>query len=169
MFAFNVSRETLIIFYLFKYYWYNFIGDNVNKYINRIIELAEIAYNNDDIPVGAIVVKNDVIIGEGYNKRNRNKSVIGHAELEAIENACNLIGDWRLDNCELYVTLKPCMMCTGAIIDSRIKNVYYLCDRTNVCFNGDKFLNLIKIDNINKNKKYLKLLQKFFENKRNKD
>ncbi len=139
----------------------------MNRYVNRIIELAEEAFNNDDIPVGAIVVKNDEIIGEGYNRRNKNKSVIGHAELDAIEAACSKIGDWRLDECDLYVTLKPCMMCTGAIVDSRIKRVYYLCDRTNVCFKCDEYLNLNKIvDNENVDK-YLKMLKNFFEKRRN--
>ena len=140
----------------------------MEHFINRIFELANIAYENDDIPVGAIVVKNNEIIGEGFNTRNRFKSVIGHAEIDAIEMACKHIGDWRLDDCEMYVTLSPCMMCTGAIIESRIKNVYYLCDRTNVCFKNSEYLNLVKIDNNQKSEEYLKLLQLFFENRRNK-
>ena len=139
----------------------------MDKYVDRIIKLAKQAFDNDDIPVGAIVVKNGRIIGEGYNTRNKNKSVIGHAELDAIEMACNKIGDWRLDECDLYVTLKPCMMCTGAIVDSRIKNVYYLCDRTNVCFESNKYLNLIKIVDNKTVDKYLKMLKNFFENRRN--
>ncbi len=139
----------------------------MNTYVNKIIELSKIAFDNDDIPVGAIVVQNKKIIGEGYNKRNIRKSVVGHAELEAIEMACKNNGDWRLQDCEMYVTLKPCMMCTGAIVDSRIKKVYYLCDRTNVCFNCEKYLKLIKITDDDKINEYLKLLQKFFENKRN--
>ena len=140
----------------------------MNKYIYKIIDLAKIAYDNDDIPVGAIIVKNGEIIGEGFNTRNRFKSVIGHAEVTAIENACKHLGDWRLDECEMYVTLLPCMMCTGAIIESRIKKVYYLCDRTNVCFNNSKYLNLIKLTDGASEKKYMNLLQLFFENKRNK-
>lgn len=140
----------------------------MNIYIEKIIELAKIAFDNDDIPVGAIVVKNGIIIGEGFNTRNRFKSVIGHAEIDAIEMACKHIGDWRLDDCEMYVTLKPCMMCTGAIVESRIKKVYYLCDRTNVHFNCENYLNLFKIDDSNKISEYLNLLQLFFENKRNK-
>lgn len=140
----------------------------MDKYIDKIIELANIAYDNDDIPVGAIVVKDKEIIGEGFNTRNSFKSVIGHAEIDAIEMACKHIGDWRLDNCTMYVTLLPCMMCTGAIIESRIKKVYYLCDRTNVCFKCDGFLNVEKIDNDKKRQKYMKLLHLFFENKRNK-
>ncbi len=140
----------------------------MNNYVDRIIELATIAYDNDDIPVGAIVVKDKEIIGEGFNTRNSFKSVIGHAEIDAIEMACKHIGDWRLDDCTMYVTLLPCMMCTGAIIESRIKKVYYLCDRTNVCFKCDDYLNIEKIDNDKKRQEYMKLLHLFFENKRNK-
>ena len=140
----------------------------MNKYIDKIVELAKVAYDNDDIPVGAIIVKNNEIIGEGFNTRNSFKSVIGHAEIDAIEMACKHIGDWRLDDCTMYVTLLPCMMCTGAIIESRIKKVYYLCDRTNVCFKCDNYLNIEKIDNDKKRQEYMKLLHLFFENKRNK-
>ncbi len=140
----------------------------MDDYINRIIELAKIAYDNDDIPVGAIIVKNGEIIGEGFNTRNRFKSVIGHAEIDAIEMACKHIGDWRLDDCVMYVTLSPCMMCTGAILESRIKKIYYLCDRTNVCFKGSKFLDLKKMPVDERTIEYKKILQVFFENKRNK-
>ena len=140
----------------------------MNKYIDKIVELAKIAYDNDDIPVGAIVVKNGEIIGEGFNTRNSFKSVIGHAEIDAIEMACKHIGDWRLDDCIMYVTLSPCMMCTGAIIESRINKIYYLCDRTNVCFNNCEYINIKKIEVSKKTEEYMKLLQLFFENKRNK-
>ena len=140
----------------------------MNEYVKRIIELAKIAYDNDDIPVGAVVVRKGEIIGEGFNTRNRFKSVIGHAEIDAIEMACKHLGDWRLDDCIMYVTLLPCMMCTGAIVESRIKEVYYLCDRTNVCFDGAKRLNTIKLSNDREVDEYTKLLQLFFENKRNK-
>ena len=140
----------------------------MNKYIDKIIDLAQIAYDNDDIPVGAIVVKNGEIIGEGFNTRNRFKSVIGHAEINAIEMACKHIGDWRLDDCEMFVTLSPCMMCTGAVIESRIKNVYYLCDRTNVCFHINKYIKIMKLPENDTTAKYMNLLRLFFENKRNK-
>jgi len=141
----------------------------MNDYIDKIIELAKRAYDSDDIPVGAIVVKNNEIIGTGFNTRNVNRSVIGHAEISAIEMACRYIGDWRLDGCTMYVTLLPCLMCTGAIIESRINKVYYLCDRTNVRFDSAKYLNMEKIDSVEKSEKYMKLLQLFFENRRNKD
>ena len=140
----------------------------MKKYVQEIIKLAKQAYDNNDIPVGAIIVKNNEIVGYGFNKRSKKKSVIGHAEIEAIEMACKNIGDWRLDGCVMYVTLMPCMMCSGAIIESRMKEIYYLCDRTNVCFNSKKYLNLIKINDVDKCNEYLKLLQLFFENRRNK-
>ena len=140
----------------------------MKKFVNKIIELAKIAFDNDDIPVGAIVVLNNEIVGYGYNTRNTDRSVIGHAEISAIEMACKKIGDWRLENCEMYITLSPCMMCTGAIIESRIKKVYYLCDKTNVCFNSKKYVKFIRIDDYESRDEYLKLLHSFFENKRNK-
>ena len=139
-----------------------------DEYVDRIIELARVAYENDDIPVGAIIVKNNEIIGEGFNTRNRFKSVVGHAEIGAIEMACKHIGDWRLEDCDMYVTLMPCMMCTGAIIESRIRRVFYLCDRTNVRFDAFDYLVLKRVNNKEKSDKYLKLLQLFFENRRNK-
>ncbi len=140
----------------------------MNKYVDKIIALANMAYNSDDIPVGAIVVKNNKIIGEGFNTRNSSKSVIGHAEITAIEKACKFVGDWRLDGCDMYVTLLPCMMCAGAIVESRIDKVYYLCKRTNVCDDYLEHIKINKIEDIVNEDKYLALLQLFFENKRNK-
>ena len=140
----------------------------MKEYVKKIVELAHVAYDNDDIPVGAIIVKNGKIIGEGFNTRNKFKSVIGHAEINAIEMACKYVGDWRLDDCIMYVTLFPCMMCAGAIVESRIKKVYYLSDRTNVCNNYSETISIEKIEDEEINGKYMKLLQLFFENKRNK-
>ena len=137
------------------------------KYVKKIYDLAMESYNIDEIPVGAVVVKNNEIIGIGTNSRESNNSVIGHAEINAIEAACKIVGDWRLDDCEMYVTLLPCMMCAGAIAESRIKKVYYLCDRTNVRFKSDEYICALKIDDEELEKKYLNLLQLFFENKRN--
>ena len=137
------------------------------KYIEKIYDLAKKSYDIDEIPVGAIVVRNGKIISEGINSRESMNSVIGHAEINAIEEACKVVGDWRLDDCEMYVTLLPCMMCSGAILESRIKKIYYLCNRTNVCFQTSKFINVEKIENSDYEEKYLNLLKLFFENKRN--
>ena len=138
-----------------------------NEYINKIFDLAKKSYDMDEIPVGAIVVRNNEIIGTGCNTRENKKSVVGHAEINAIEEACKVVGDWRLDDCVMYVTLLPCMMCSGAIFESRIKKIYYLCDRTNVRFKSDKFICVEKINDEYTEKKYLDMLQMFFENKRN--
>ena len=137
------------------------------EYLEKIYNLAKMSYDMDEIPVGAIVVRNGEIIGTGVNSRHGNKSVVGHAEINAIEEACKYIGDWRLDGCEMYVTLLPCMMCSGAILESRIKKVYFLSCRTNVCFDAKVYLNVEKINDDNLEEKYLKLLRLFFENKRN--
>lgn len=95
------------------------------QFMRRCIELANIAAAGGDVPVGAVVVRNGEIIGEGINRREQQKNPILHAEIEAIESAAKALGGWRLDNCDLYVTLEPCPMCAGAIINSRIKNVYF--------------------------------------------
>ena len=137
-----------------------------NAFIEKIYGLAVESFNIDEIPVGAIIVKNDEIISVGINSRESNKNVMGHAEINAIEAACRVIGDWRLDDCEMYVTLLPCMMCSGAILESRLKNVYYLCCRTNVCFKTDDYINVTKINDELIEEKYLNLLRLFFENKR---
>ena len=112
-------------------------------------------------------MKENKIIGVGINNRENDKSVVGHAEINAINDACKYIGDWRLDGCDIYVTLLPCMMCSGAILESRIDKVFYLCDRTNVRFDSLKYLNAMKITDSLYSEKYLNLLQLFFENKRN--
>lgn len=137
------------------------------SYVKKIYDLARKSYDIDEIPVGAIIVKNGEIISEGINSREKMNSVVGHAEINAIEEACKVIGDWRLDECEMYVTLLPCMMCSGAILESRVKKVYYLCGRTNVCFDTAGYINVEKISNNEYEEKYLNLLKLFFENKRN--
>ena len=86
----------------------------------RAIELAKKAAELDEVPVGAVVVKDGEIVGEGFNRRETGKNALAHAELEAIDSACKRLGGWRLHQCEIYVTLEPCPMCTGAIINSRV-------------------------------------------------
>lgn len=95
------------------------------QFMRRCIELANSAAENGDVPVGAVVVQNGKIIGEGINRREQQKNPVLHAEIEAIQAAAKTLGGWRLDNCDLYVTLEPCPMCAGAIINSRINNVYF--------------------------------------------
>ena len=97
------------------------------KWMLEAIRLAEIAYEKDEIPVGAIVVRDNKVIGRGYNQRELLKDPTAHAEVLAITAAANTIEDWRLIDCTLYVTKEPCAMCAGAIINSRIKSVIFGC------------------------------------------
>ena len=94
------------------------------KYFDVAFEYANKAFLEDEVPIGAVIVKNDTIISCGYNKKESSSSIISHAEIEAIVEAEKKINNWRLDNCDIYVTLDPCPMCASAIKQSRIQNVY---------------------------------------------
>lgn len=85
---------------------------------------AEKAYRKGEVPIGAIIVKNNDIIASGYNKREETQDVTMHAEIIAIKEACDKLGSWRLSGCDMYVTLEPCMMCMGAILQSRISKLH---------------------------------------------
>ena len=93
--------------------------------MQKALELAKISAAEGEVPVGAIIVKGDEIVGTERNRREYGKNALYHAEIEAIDNACKTLGGWRLWECDMYVTLEPCPMCAGAIINSRIKTVYY--------------------------------------------
>ena len=95
------------------------------KFMLRAIELALEAEKMGEIPVGAVVVRNGEIIGEGKNFRETKQTALGHAEIAAIENACKNLGVWRLDDCQIYVTLEPCVMCAGAILNARIPEIIF--------------------------------------------
>ena len=87
------------------------------------ITQARKAYTIDEVPIGCVIVQNDKIIARGYNRRNIDKNTLAHAELSAIRKASKKTGDWRLEDCTMYVTLEPCQMCAGAIVQSRMKRV----------------------------------------------
>ena len=97
----------------------------------KAIENAKIAFENGDVPVGAVIVKDGEIIAEAYNQRELMGNATAHAEILAIERACSLLGRWRLSDCELYITLEPCPMCAGAILNARIGKVYYALKESN--------------------------------------
>jgi tRNA(adenine34) deaminase len=94
-------------------------------YMLAALDLAKIAYQENEVPVGAIVVKDNQVIGKGYNQVIKNNSVVSHAEIIAINNASNFLKNYRLKNCDIYVTLEPCHMCAKAIVDARINFVYF--------------------------------------------
>ncbi|MGB8451166.1 MAG: tRNA adenosine(34) deaminase TadA [Anaerocolumna sp.] len=93
------------------------------KYMKEALKEAKKAVKYGEVPIGCVIVYEDKIIGRGYNKRNTKKTTLAHAELIAIQKASKVIGDWRLEDCSMYVTLEPCQMCSGAIVQARIKEV----------------------------------------------
>jgi len=95
------------------------------KFMKKALAEAEKAKAIDEVPIGAVIVQNGKVIAKAYNKRNKGKIATHHAEILAIEKACKKIGDWRLENCEIYVTLEPCPMCAGAIANARIKKLVF--------------------------------------------
>lgn len=91
------------------------------------LKLAQSAYNKGEVPIGALIVKDGKIIAKGYNTREKTQQALNHAEIIAIKKACKKLKSWRLNDCEMYVTLEPCAMCAGAILNSRIKCVHIAC------------------------------------------
>ena len=98
---------------------------NHEQYMRRALELAMEAQAEGDVPVGCVIVRDGEIVGEGRNRREERGDATAHAELEAIRDACARTGSWRLHGCTLYVTLEPCPMCAGGIINARIDRIYY--------------------------------------------
>ena len=95
------------------------------EFMKLAIEEAKIAALKGEVPVGAVIVKDSKVIAKGHNTRETEQSALGHAEINAINEACKTLGTWRLDDCQLYVTMEPCPMCAGAIINSRIPTVVF--------------------------------------------
>ncbi len=96
-----------------------------NEFMEEALKLARMAEAEGEVPVGCVVVKDGAVIGRGRNCREREQNALAHAEIEAIADACAAEGAWRLGGCAIYVTLEPCPMCAGAIINARIDRVYY--------------------------------------------
>lgn len=97
------------------------------KYMKEALKQAKKAYDLGEVPIGCVIVYEGKIIGRGYNRRNTDKNTLAHAEITAINKASKKIGDWRLEGCTLYVTLEPCQMCAGAIVQARIPEVVMGC------------------------------------------
>ena len=93
------------------------------KYMKAALREAKKAYKLDEVPIGCVIVQNDKIIARGYNRTNTDKNTLAHAEVAAIKKASKKTGDWRLEDCTMYVTLEPCQMCAGAIVQSRLAKV----------------------------------------------
>lgn len=138
------------------------------KYMALAINEAEKAYKKNDVPIGCVIVKDGKIISKAHNKKELKKNAIMHAEIIAIAKACKKLKTWHLDDCVLYTTVEPCMMCTGAIIQSRIKKIYY--SISNKSFGELENYHLknkkIFIQNNILNEESKKLMQQFFKEKR---
>lgn len=147
---------------------------NKEEFMKLALKQAEIAYKEDEVPIGCVIVFNNEVIAKAHNKKEKKNCAIHHAEIEAISRATKVLNSWHLDECEMYVTLEPCLMCTGAIINSRIKKVYY---GTKDPKGGslESNIKLIDIKNLNHYPKYesgileeecASILKKFFKTKR---
>ncbi|MBQ8950931.1 MAG: tRNA adenosine(34) deaminase TadA [Eubacterium sp.] len=118
------------------------------KYMREAIRQAKKAYQNGDVPIGCVIVYEDKIIGRGYNRRNKDKTTLAHAEILAIKKASKFMGDWRLEKCRMYVTLEPCQMCAGAILQARIPEVVIGCMNPKAGCAGS-VINLLNMDGFN--------------------
>ena len=138
------------------------------KHLKTLMKLAKRASTKNEVPVSAIIVKNDKIISKAFNKREQSHNVLAHAEVIAIKKASKKLKTWRLFDCDLYVTLKPCSICENIIKQSRIRNVYYLIDKpdTKKEYNKTKFnkMNICTYEQM-----YELILKNFFQKKRDKN
>lgn len=122
--------------------------DKDEKYMKEALRLARKAYKNGDVPIGCVIVYEDKIIGRGYNRRNADKTTLAHAEILAIKKASKYMGDWRLEGCRMYVTLEPCQMCAGAILQARIPEIVIGCMNPKAGCAGS-VINLLDMDGFN--------------------
>lgn len=146
------------------------------KFMKEAIKQAKKAYDKEEIPVGAVIVKDGKIISRGYNKKEEKKDTTQHAEIIAIQKASRKIGAWRLQDCEMYVTLEPCAMCTGALIQARLKRVYIgtMDPKTGACgsvlnlLEDYKFNHKVEVETNIMQKECEKILKDFFKYLRSK-
>ena len=118
------------------------------RFMGEAIRQAKKAYALEEVPIGCVIVCEGKIIARGYNRRNTDKNTLSHAELNAIRKASRRLGDWRLDGCTMYVTLEPCQMCAGAIVQSRIQKVIMGCRNPKAGCAGS-ILNLLQVPQFN--------------------
>ena len=118
------------------------------KFMRAALREAKKAYALQEVPIGCVIVQNGKIIARGYNRRNTDKNTLAHAELTAIKKASKKTGDWRLEDCTMYVTLEPCQMCAGAIVQSRMKKVVIGCMNAKAGCAGS-VLNLLQMAQFN--------------------
>jgi tRNA(adenine34) deaminase len=148
---------------------------NLNNYMMLALSLAETAFEQDEVPVGAVIVKNGKVIGKGFNQVIKENSIASHAEINAIYQASQTLKNYRLTNCDLFVTLEPCHMCAKAIVDARINHLYFGArePKTGAVESIDKFLNRdhlnhqVAFSGGHMEEESSNLIKKFFQSKRN--
>ena len=118
------------------------------KYMKEALRQAKKGYALEEVPIGCVIVQNHRIIARGYNRRNTDKNTLSHAEITAIKKASKKTGDWRLEDCEMYITLEPCQMCAGAIVQARIPKIYIGSMNPKAGCAGS-VINLLQIDKFN--------------------
>ncbi len=118
------------------------------KFMKEAIRQAKKAGSLEEVPIGCVIVRDGSIIARGYNRRNTEKSALAHAEIAAIKKASRAVGDWRLEGCTMYVTLEPCQMCAGAIVQSRLTEVVIGCMNPKAGCAGS-ILNLLEMEQFN--------------------
>ena len=118
------------------------------KYMKEAIRQAKKAWKIEEVPIGCVIVYQGKIIGRGYNRRTTDKNPLAHAEISAIKKASKVMGDWRLEECTMYVTLEPCQMCSGALVQSRIDEVVIGCMNAKAGCAGS-VMNLLQVDGFN--------------------
>ena len=146
------------------------------KFMKQALKEAQKAYDKLEIPVGAVIVKDGKIIARAHNKREKSQNAINHAEIIAIQKASKKLGAWRLNDCEMYVTLEPCPMCAGAIIQARIKKLYIgtMDEKTGACgsvlnlLEDYKFNHQVEVETGLLNNECEKILKDFFKDLRKK-
>ncbi len=119
-----------------------------SAYMALALEQAALAFERDETPIGAVIVYEDKVIGVGSNRRNTDKNALAHAEILAIQEACQQMGDWRLEDCTMYITLEPCPMCAGAIVQARIPRVVYGASSPKAGFGGS-VINILEMEALN--------------------
>ena len=134
------------------------------EYMEIAINEALKAFKKDEVPIGCVIIYNNKIIAKSHNTREKNNCVLDHAEINAIKKVSKKLKTWKLNECELYVTLKPCTMCENIIKQARIKKVYYLLDKLSF----KKEYNNTNFEKMNFPNDYGKILNEFFKNKRKK-
>ena len=145
----------------------------MNKYMKIALDEAQIAYQNNEVPVGAVIVKDNRIISKAHNLKRNSNNIMNHAEIISIMEASEYLGDWRLNDCDMYVTLEPCPMCAGAIAGSRIKKLY-IGSSSNINCNKNVIRNIMQNSDYNHNVEIIytndiecsRILTSFFANKR---